>query len=90
MKYYVFIAHTSYAGTENEYYLKIEEDKVQDLEALLDEYAEEFAYENAENFEYLATSWDDDFKTEEDRESYYNDCYCDYEEITKEEYEANT
>lgn len=88
MKYYVFVANTPYA--ENEYYLKIEEDKIQDLEALLNEYAEEFAHENAEDFEYLATGWYDDFETEEDRENYYNDCYCNYEEITKEEYEANT
>ena len=87
MKYFRFTANTPYAGTTNDYYFAVEDNAA--TEDFLDECAEEFAYENGETFEYLATGWDEDFETEKDREAYYADCYCDYEEITKEEYEEN-
>lgn len=84
MRYFKFVADTPYCGTENEYFLECRDDITEEE---LNDYAEQFRFENAESFEYCATGWDDDFETEEDRQSYYEDCVCNYEEITKEEYE---
>ena len=60
------------------------------------ETAEELTRENAESFEYLVTGWNgeniEDLNEDEVQElldNYYADCSCEYEEISKEEYEEN-
>lgn len=53
----------------------------------IDQYAEELAEDNGEMYESVVVGWGEDFETEEERESYYEDCWCNWEEITKEEYE---
>lgn len=88
MRYFKFTATTPYVGTTNTNYVAFEDNEV--CEELLEEYAGDYAYENGESFEYLATGWGEGFIDEEEREEYYSECICDYEEITKEEFFENT
>ncbi len=93
MFYYKFTSGTPYCGTENEYYVKSAEPLSEgDLEALADEYAEQ-AYQD---YSYLHSGWNDENledMTEEEAEEYMDnfraDCYCEYEETSREEYEEN-
>lgn len=93
MFYYKFTSGTPYCGTENEYYVKSADALSKgDLEALAGEYAEQ-AYEN---YSYLHSGWNDENledMTEEEAEEYMDnfraDCYCEYEEVSREEYEKN-
>ena len=96
MKYYKFVADTPCCGTENTYYLELE-DSITDSE--LGDIAEEYNQENAESYEYLIFGWccdpvEDGDMTEEEYEeimdNYYSDCTCTWEEISKEEYLENT
>lgn len=86
MKYYKFIANTPYCNTQNEYYHSFSDDI---SEKELNEIAEEYRLENGETYSYLATGWEDDFETEEDKEMYYDDCECCYYEILEEEFREN-
>ena len=47
------------------------------------------AIENAESYEYIVTGWHDDWESEEDRDSYYDEACANtnYWEISKTEYE---
>ena len=93
MKYYKFTSGTPYCGTEGEHYVKSEEPLSQeDLEQIAEEYAEQ-AYQD---YSYLHSGWNDENledMTEEEAEEYMEnfqaDCYCEYEEISREEYEEN-
>lgn len=96
MKYYKFVADTPYCGTENTYYLKLE-NSISEFD--LNEIAEDFKDENAESFEYLVFGWcsdpvEDGDMTEEEYEEiindYYSDCTCSWEEISEKEYLENT
>ena len=93
MFYYKFTASTCYCGTDHEEYHKFETKPTQDT---LYTMAEEIAHDNAEQYEYLATGWDDDEiegmsedEVEEILNNYYADAYCSFEEVTQEEYEEN-
>ena len=94
MNYYKFTSGTPYCGTENDYYVKSAEPLSKgDLETIADEYAEQ-AYQD---YSYLHSGWNDENledMTEEEAEEYMDnfraDCYCEYEEISREEYEENT
>lgn len=95
-KYYKISVSTPYCGTDEEHYLKFDEEPT-DKE--LDEIAEEFCVENAESYEYLVFGWDNDpvadGEMSEDEyfteiEEYYNSCDCSWEEIDQEEYEENS
>lgn len=93
MFYYKFTSGTPYCGTENDYYVKSAEPLSKgDLEEIADEYAEQ-AYQD---YSYLHSGWNDENledMTEEEVEEYMDnfraDCYCEYEEISREEYEEN-
>lgn len=84
MRYIKFIGGNGYCGCDIEEY-ELYDDSVTDEE--LDLVAEELARENGAMFEYVATGWGDRFESEEEEEDYYNSCWCNWEEITKEEYE---
>lgn len=91
MFYYKFSASTEYCGTEHEEFHKF---KVKPKPDELEELAGQIARENAEQFEYLVTGWDnenvedmDEAEVEELLNNYYADASCSYEEITKEQYE---
>lgn len=66
-------------------------DETEVLEVENMEEAETYASENVnqygESYEHVATGWDEDFKSEEDRDYYYENCTYEIEEITKEEYQ---
>lgn len=93
MEYYKFTSGTPYCGTESEHYVKFEEPVSQeDLEQMAEEYAQQ-AYED---YSYLRSGWNDENladMTEEEAEEYMDDfradCYCECEEISREEYEEN-
>lgn len=56
----------------------------------IEESSQDYAMDNAETYEYLATGWDGDFESEQEREDYYEDALgsCDWEEVSKEEFKA--
>nr|DAI57109.1 MAG TPA: hypothetical protein [Caudoviricetes sp.] len=87
MKYYKFITDTPYAGTENTFYLAFENDV---SESFLEECAEEFRTQNAQDYEYLATGWCEDWESDEEMEQYYESCSCYYLEISEDDYNENT
>lgn len=91
MFYFEFIANTPYAGTQN---ITFREFTSYPTEETLEEISEEYKQLNAESFEYLVTGWgNENFDNEEEEEQaledYYADCYCIWEEISKEKYEEN-
>lgn len=93
MFYYKFTSGTPYCGTENDYYIKSDEPLSQEE---LEQIAEEYAQQAYEDYSYLHSGWNDEDledMTEEEVEEYMDnfraDCYCEYEEISREEYEEN-
>ena len=95
MRYFRFVADTEFVGTENIRYVAFP-NNVTDKE--LQEYADDFARDNGENFEYLVFGWKadpvaDGDMTEEEYDQqiafYYEDCTCEYFEVTKEEFIEN-
>lgn len=69
---YKVTCYTPYCGTDTTYWVFADHEGDIPKEEL-----DDWVHENAESFEYLATGWDEDFETEEDREDYYADCGCD-------------
>lgn len=88
MKYVRFYGGNGYCGCDYEDYV-VFDDNCPERE--IDDYSEQLAYENAENFEYVVTGWNSDFETEDDRELYYEDAlsYCGWDYCSKEEFEEN-
>lgn len=70
-----------YCGCDNEEVLEVE--NIEEAEA----YAQDAIHDYAETYEYVATGWERDFESEEERDSYYEDCSYSIEEITEEEYQ---
>ena len=85
MRYIRFEFGTDYCGTDNTEYQALA-DSVSDNE--INEIANDLANENAEQYTYLATGWDDDWESEEDEASYYEGIWYEWEEISEEEYQA--
>ena len=90
MKYFKIVVNTPYCGTETEEYIMCE--TIQKAES----FAEELCRDNAENYEYLVSGWDDEnFEdmTEEEQiekiEEYYANCNWDVFEILEEEFFEN-
>lgn len=86
MRYIHFIGGNGFCGCDIDEYVAYP-DGTPDEEIEAD--SDVKAQENAESFEYVATGWDDDFEDEEERDNYYENAYCNWEEVTKEEYEDN-
>lgn len=86
MKYVKFWAETPYCGTDAEDYQEFEDDVTEEE---LNEILYEMVADNAESFEYLATGWGEDFESEEERNSYYEDCTGGWRFITEREYREN-
>lgn len=84
MRYIKFEGSAPYCGTDFETVAIFEDDTP---DGVINEYADNLAHDNGESYEYLATGWDGEFESEEDEESYYDDCECSWTEVTKEEYE---
>lgn len=89
MIYVRFFGGNGYCGCDYEEYHAYDNDDV--TEAELEQIAVDMAYENAEQYEYVVTGWQEDWESEEDRESYYDDAlsYCGWEYCSKGEYEDN-
>lgn len=76
VKYYRVTAHTPFCGEENDYYIAT--DSLQELHEFMDE----CAYDNGLEW------YEDDL--EMDDATYFDECYCDYEEILEFEYLQET
>lgn len=93
MFYYKFTNGTPYCGTENEYYHSFAEQPSPDE---LEETADEYAQQAYDDYSYLHSGWNDENledMSEEEAEEYMDsfraDCYCEYTEISEEEYNEN-
>ena len=86
MKYIKFYGGNGYCGCDFEQYEVYEDDVTEET---LAEIAYDLANDNAQSYEYIVTGWDEDFESEEEKESYYEDIEYGWEEVTKEEYEEN-
>lgn len=89
MKYYKITCETGYAGTTEISYIAFTKNVSNDF---LDDYAYELAVDNASNYEYLATGWDNELSEneyEEIIENYYESVYGYWEEVDREEWEEN-
>lgn len=87
MKYYRFFCETPYCGTDETIYVTYSDDTPED-EILGD--CEDWAYSVFDNFSYLATGWPGCSDSEEEEtilENYYDNCWCDFCEVTREEYD---
>lgn len=84
MRFIHFTGGNGYCGCDIDEYVAFE-DGTDDI--VIDMYANKLAEENGETYEYVATGWDIDWESEEEREMYYENCYCDWEEISEEEFE---
>ena len=92
-KYYKFTSGTPYCGTENEFYHEFEE---KPTESELEDLAEQYAEQAYQDYEYLHSGWNGEQledMTEDEAEQYMinfrEDCYCEWEEISQEEFEEN-
>lgn len=86
MRFIHFTGGNGFCGCDIDDYEKFPDDTTDEE---LDQIAEEKAAENAETLEYVATGWDGDFESEEERDAYYENANCSWTEITQEEYEDN-
>lgn len=86
MKYIHFTFGNGYCGCDNDEWQEFEDDITSDE---LNEIAAEMANENADEFTYVHTGWGNGFKDDDDMQSYYNEVWYDWEEVSEEEYEEN-
>lgn len=84
MRWIIFEGGTDYCGTKFTDWATFADDT---SDSDINDYANALARDNGESFEYLHTGWGGEFEDEEDKESYYAGCYCEWTEVTKEEYE---
>lgn len=85
MRYIHFYGDAGYCGTDYHYFEEYPDGTSDgDIECDSDTYRQE----NSEGYEYLATGWDDDFEDEADREAYYDGACGHWDELSKEEWEA--
>lgn len=86
MRYIHFIGGNNYCGCDIDEYITCDDDF---SDSALDVIAGDMAWDNGESFEYVATGWNEGFESEQDEEDYYSNCWCDWVEVSKEEYEEN-
>ena len=93
MFYFKINVETAYCGTDMERHYKFEE-KPSDKE--LDELTKSVMRENAEDYEFLVSGFNDEHfedmteeEQEEELENYYQNCSGTWEEITEEEFFEN-
>ena len=88
MRYILITGSNGYYGGDFKEVIKIDDDlTAEDIDFI----AEQLTYENAEDYSYLATNWNEGFETEEEEEIYFLDALerTNWEEITEEEYLNN-
>lgn len=86
MKYVKFEGGTGYCGCDfEEYGMYLDNITDSELDAILSD----MVYENALSYEHVVTGWGEDFESEEERESYYEDTDGSWEFVSKEEYYEN-
>lgn len=85
MKRYIIVTrNNSYCGCDSEEYYVFPEGTP---DSEIDEYIEEGMYDYAEQYDYVARGWGEDWESEEDEEDYYNNCGFDWHEADEEEKE---
>lgn len=83
-RYIIVTRSNNYCGCDSEE-CYIFPEGTSDIE--IDEYIGEGMYDYAEQYDYVARGWGEDWESEEDEEAYYNDCSFDWHEATVEERE---
>ena len=85
MKYFKIVGGNGYCGCDFEDVVALPEEVANEIEQI----AYDMAIENAESYEYIVTGWHNDWESEEDRDSYYDEACANtnYWEISKTEYE---
>lgn len=88
MKYVRFYGGNGYCGCDYEYYEEFPDDIP---ESELNIISQDYAYENAESFEYVVTGWGESWESPEDRDDYYDSIfdYCGWDYCSQEEFEEN-
>lgn len=81
MRYIKFTGGTGYCGEDFE---SVEAFPDSTFDSFIDDIADDKAYDNAASFEH----YEELFETEEEREAYYADAYCHWEEISEEDYKS--
>lgn len=89
MKYVRFYGNNGYCGTDYEEYVAFEDDV---SEKEIDNMSNEYAYENAEDYEYMKDAWSPEYVSEEDEDWYYENAMesCGWNYCSEEEYRENT
>lgn len=89
MKYVRFYGNNGYCGTDYEEYIAFEDDV---LEEEINNISNEYAYENAEDYEYMKDAWSPEYVSEEDEDWYYENAMesCGWNYCSEEEYRENT
>lgn len=84
MRYIHFWGDAGICGTDYHYFMEFPDDTSDEA---IDDISEDFRYDNAESFEYLALGWGNDFQDENERDDYYDNADGSWEELTKEDYD---
>lgn len=88
MQYIRFWGDNGYAGTEYEYYELFDDDATMDD---IEQTSTEYAYDNAETYEYVSRGWGSRWYSEEDKDRYYENAleHCGWDYCSSEEYKAH-
>ena len=91
MRYFHLSGGNGYYGCDWDEYITITEEDYESDRFYVESCADNFAYEYAESYEYVVRGWNKSWKSEEERENYYNHIsdYTNWMEITEEEYLNN-
>ena len=89
MKYVRFYGNNGYCGTDYEEYVAFDDDV---SENEIEDISNDYAYENAETYDYMEHGWNSQWESEEDEEWYYDNAmgYCGWHYCSEEEYKENT
>lgn len=85
MQYVRICYDNGYAGCCDEHYLAFDDECTEEY---INGFVSEGLYDYAESYSHVASGWEG-FENEEDEEYYYENCYYDWEFISKEEWEEN-
>ena len=87
MRYFKFYAEMPYYGTDKTELFTYPDDVTEEQ---LNDDCDTWGCSHCEEYEYLATGWDEEWEEEEEREAvveqYWNDCGWDWEELDEEEF----
>lgn len=86
MRYIHFFGNNGYCGTDYHEFMSFEDDTT---DKFIDLQSNEFAYDCADTYSYLATGWEDGFESGDEEDEYFENTIANYgwEELSKEDWE---